>query len=82
MPRNSLTDAGSVSLQLRAGYTHKLHAKKPSDESELQFSVSAFNALNHVNFQSYNGVVGSPTFMQPITAADPRRIQLQAQYSF
>jgi len=35
-----------------------------------------------VNFETYNGVQGSPSFMQPTTAADPRRLQLQVSYTF
>ena len=82
VPRNSLNGGSFQDVQLRLGYTHKLHPKKKDDESAVAFSVSSFNTLNRANFETYDGVAGSPDFMQPTTAADPRRLQLQLGYSF
>jgi len=82
VPRNSLNGGNFQDLQLRVGYTRKLHPRWKDDESALAFSVSSFNTLNRVNFETYNGVQGSPSFMQPTTASDPRRLQLQISYSF
>ena len=82
VPRNSLNGGSFQDVQLRLGYTHKLHPGKKDDESALAFSASSFNTLNRVNFETYDGVQGSPDFMQPTTASDPRRIQLQVGYSF
>jgi len=82
VPRNSLNGGDFQDLQLRVGYTRKLHPRWKDDESALAFSVSSFNTLNRVNFETYNGVQGSPSFMQPTSASDPRRLQLQVSYSF
>jgi len=82
VPRNSLNGGDFQDLQLKVGYTYKLHPRVKDDESALAFSVSSFNTLNRVNFLTYNGVLGSPSFMQPNTASDPRRLQLQVSYTF
>jgi hypothetical protein len=82
VPRNSLNGGDFQDLQVRLGYTYKLHPKVKDNVSALAFSVSSFNTLNRVNFATYNGVLGSPSFEQPTSANDPRRLQLQVSYSF
>jgi len=82
VPRNSLNGGDFQDLQVRLGYTYKLHPRVQDDESALAFSVSSFNTLNRVNFETYNGVQGSPTYKQPTSAEDPRRLQLQVSYTF
>jgi hypothetical protein len=92
--RNSLNGGGNQDLQVRLGYTHKLRAFQrvavvpagaPPAEATPQtisFSISSFNTLNHPNFEDYIGVITSPAFMHPTTAAPPRRLQLSASYTF
>lgn len=82
VPRNSLNGGSFQDVQLRLGYTRKLHPGTKGDDSALAFSISSFNTLNRANFETYDGVQGSPDFRQPTTAADPRRLQLQVGYSF
>jgi len=80
--RNSLNGDSFQDLQLRLNYSRRLRPQVKDDQSTIQFSISSFNTLNRANFSSYNGVVTSPHFMRPTTAADPRRLQLSASYSF
>jgi len=82
VPRNSLNGGSFQDVQLRLGYTRKLHPGTKGDDSALAFSISSFNTLNRANFETYDGVQGSPDFRQPTTATDPRRLQLQVGYSF
>jgi hypothetical protein len=90
VPRNSLNGGDSQDLQLRLGYTHKFsplqHIKStdgtPDTPQSVAFSVSSFNTFNRVNFETYDGVQGSPDFMQPTSANSPRRLQLSAAYNF
>src|SRR5262245_1851597 len=48
----------------------------------LELYVQAFNLLNHVNVQNFSGVLTSPFFGQPTSAAPPRRIELGTRLSF
>ena len=48
----------------------------------LELYAQAYNALNHVNAMNFSGVVASPFFGQPTSAAPPRRIELGARLSF
>ena len=82
VPRNSLNGGDYQDLELRLGYTHKMHPENKDDPQQLAFSVSSFNTMNNPNFSSYDGVQGSPDFMQPTSAGNPRRTQLAASYSF
>jgi hypothetical protein len=82
VPRNSLNGGSFQDVQLRVNYTRKLRPRTKGDESTVAFSVSSFDTLNRVNFETFDGVLGSPDFKQPTTASDPRRLQLEAVYSF
>jgi hypothetical protein len=87
VPRNSLNAGDYQDLQVRLGYTLKLAplykaASEKDTPQTLAFSVSSFNTLNRVNFESYDGVVSSPEFMRPTSANAPRRLQLSASYTF
>jgi len=82
VPRNSLNGGTYQDVQLRLGYTYKIHKLKKDDPAAIAFSLSSFNTLNRVNFTNYVGVVTSPEFMQPTAASDPRRLQLSASYTF
>lgn len=78
--RNRLRGAAQFTLDTRVGRDFRLGMHK--DAPSLSISLSAFNVTNHPNFTSYEGVVTSPTFGQPITAAAPRQLQLNAVLSF
>ncbi len=82
VPRNSLNGGSYQDVQLRLGYTRKLHPAKKDAVEALSVSLSSFNTLNRVNYNSYIGVITSPQFMQPTAASDPRRLQLSAGYTF
>jgi Carboxypeptidase regulatory-like domain len=48
----------------------------------VELYAQAYNALNHFNALNFSGVVGSPFFGQPTSAAAPRRIELGARLQF
>ena len=82
VPRNSLNGGDYQNVQLKLGYTYKLHKLKKDDPAAVTLGLASFNTLNRVNFTNYVGVVSSPQFMQPTAASDPRRLQLSASYTF
>jgi len=57
------------------GYTQQVSAG-------VDLAWDAFNVLNHVNFEKYNGVLISPTFGQPHTAFPARQLQVSVRYHF
>jgi hypothetical protein len=48
----------------------------------IELYAQAYNALNHFNALNFSGVVGSPFFGQPTSAAAPRRVELGARLTF
>jgi Carboxypeptidase regulatory-like domain/TonB dependent receptor len=80
--RNSVNGGGYQDIQLRWSYTFKLHPHQKEPGPAISTSIASFNTLNRANFTTYNGVLGSSTFMQPISANSPRRLQLTLGYSF
>ncbi len=48
----------------------------------VEFYVSGQNLLNRANFTSYSFVETSPFFGQPTAAANPRKLQVGARFSF
>jgi hypothetical protein len=48
----------------------------------IELYAQAYNALNHFNALNFSGVVGSPFFGQPTSAAAPRRVELGARFNF
>jgi Carboxypeptidase regulatory-like domain len=82
VPRNSLQSSDFQNLELRWNYNHKLRPQLKDASPVLGFSVSSFNTLNRVNFDSFVGVQSSPLFMQPTQANSPRRLQLGASFTF
>jgi hypothetical protein len=48
----------------------------------IELYAQAFNLLNHMNALNFSGVMTSPFFGQPTSAAPPRRIELGARLSF
>ena len=80
VPRNSLETTGFASLDLRASRDLKLGAGK--DAREITFGFDAFNVLNHVNYGSFVGTLGSPLFGLPVSARAPRQLQFSARMKF
>jgi carboxypeptidase family protein len=54
----------------------------PNKRYGIEFFVQAYNLLNHVNAMSFSGVLTSPFFGQPTSAAPPRRVELGMRVSF
>jgi hypothetical protein len=48
----------------------------------LELYAQAYNALNRFNALAFSGVVASPFFEQPTSAAAPRRVELGARLTF
>jgi hypothetical protein len=48
----------------------------------MTFALDAFNVLNHVNYDTFVGTVGSPLFGQPVSALAPRQLQLSVRLKF
>jgi hypothetical protein len=78
--RNSLETAGFASLDLRGSRTLTLGGGKNGRALTLGFD--AFNVLNHVNYASYVGTVGSELFGQPVSARAPRQLQFSMRMKF
>jgi hypothetical protein len=48
----------------------------------VELYVQSYNLLNHMNALNFSGVMTSPFFGQPTSAAPPRRIELGARLTF
>jgi hypothetical protein len=48
----------------------------------LEVYISGQNLLNRVNFTAYSFVMTSPFFGQPVAAAQPRKLQVGARFTF
>ena len=81
VPRNSLDAAPSTALDLRVSREIKLRGGG-KDERAVIFGVDAFNVLNHVNYGTFVGTVGSPLFGQPVSARAARQLQFSARLKF
>lgn len=80
VPRNSLRMAPQFTLDIRCG--RKIALTTHEDGPTLSLSASAFNVANHPNYTSYQGVITSPDFGKPLTAAPPRQMQFNATFNF
>jgi hypothetical protein len=80
VPRNSLRMAPQATLDLRL--ERSISLGKGKDSPSLTLSASEFNVINHANFTSYQGVVTSSSFRQPLTAGPPRQFQFNATVNF
>jgi hypothetical protein len=78
--RNSLRGAAQFTLDGRLG--RDFHMGTHKGAPNLSLSLSAFNLTNHPNFTSYEGVITSPAFGKPVTAAAPRQMQFNAVLNF
>jgi len=54
----------------------------PAGRHRLVFTLSATNLANRTNFGGYSGVMTSPFFLQPTSAAAPRRLELGMSLRF
>ena len=55
------------------------------EDKAILFRIEAFNVFNHAQFfgpSSVNGVLGSSSFGQVVSAAPPRILQAAARFSF
>ena len=77
--RNTLQGSGSASVDARLSREIKF---RDSESKAMTIALDVFNALNRVNFGSYQGTVTSPFFGRPIGASAPRQLQLSAQMKF
>ena len=84
--RNTGRGPGTVQLDLRVTKVFSLQrisaGERRRSKRSLEFSVDAFNAINHTNVTSIIGVVSSPLFGKADAAGPARTIQLSAKYSF
>ena len=84
--RNTGRGPGTVQLDLRVTKVFSLQRISAGERRRsirsLEFSVDAFNAINHTNVTSIIGVVSSPLFGKANAAGPARTIQLSAKYSF
>ena len=58
------------------------HGQRSGKRYALELYAQAYNVLNHFNALNFSGVVGSPFFGQPTSAAAPRRVELGARLTF
>ena len=77
--RNTLQSAGSASIDARLSREIKFRNSK---SKSMTIALDVFNALNRVNFGSYQGTVTSPFFGRPIGASSPRQLQLSARLTY
>ena len=86
VPRNALKGMPLHRVDLRLTYDFKIYGS-----AKMSLIGEVFNVLNHENFGSYNGLVDSPTFGNPLaiysfsglgTAYVPRTGQLAFRLSF
>jgi hypothetical protein len=48
----------------------------------LEVYAQAFNVFNHTNPLAFSGVLSSPFYGRPVSAAAPRRVELGARVTF
>lgn len=71
--------AGFASLDVRVSREFK-HGK--ADGPALTVGLDAFNLTSRVNYASYIATIGSPLFLQPVSARAPRQLQLSSRVKF
>jgi hypothetical protein len=82
VPRNSLHGPGYADLDLRWSRDFFFVRAKKDRGPTATLALDAFNALNHVNYQSYVGVLSSPFFGEPVSALPTRRLQASVRFRF
>jgi hypothetical protein len=81
VPRNAMHGPAYVELDMNLGHDFPL-TRKGDKGPMLSLRVNSFNVLNHPNYLTYIGVVGSPFFGKPVSAEPPRRMQLNLEFKF
>ena len=80
------TGLGPGLLQLDMRLTKLFAVWRPTNRERssrnLDFSIDAFNVLNHANYPNFVGVMTSPYFGRPNTALPARTIQTSLGYRF
>lgn len=70
---------------LRAGEGNPLAGGLPGDLSQrygVELYAQVFNALNRLNPVAFSGVMSSPFFGRPVSAAPPRRVEIGGRLTF
>lgn len=81
VPRNSMHGPSFIEFDLNAGHDFPL-TKEGKKGPTASLTVNSFNVLNHPNYTTYIGVVGSPFFDRAVEAQPPRRMQLNLELKF
>ena len=78
--RNAGRGPGYFNIDLRLSRRYRLvkHEHPPT----VEWAIDAFNALNHVNYDNYIGVMTSPFFGRANSSKPSRQLQLSARFSF
>jgi hypothetical protein len=84
-PRNAGLGPGYAQLDLRL--TKRFRTARPmryaaSKPAKLDFTIDAFNVLNHANYREMVGVLSSPLFARPVEAWKARKVQFGMAYGF
>lgn len=88
--RNTARGRGFWNTDLRAGWIRPLPGRPVTRERaagggagrEAEVFIAARNVLNQPQFGVFNGVLTSPLFGQPVSARNPRRIEMGLQLRF
>jgi TonB dependent receptor/Carboxypeptidase regulatory-like domain len=83
--RNAAEGPGYTQLDLRL--TKRFRTARPlrypaSKPAKLEFTIDAFNVLNHANYREMVGVLSSPLFGRPVEAWKARKVQFGVAYGF
>jgi hypothetical protein len=80
--RNSVQGPGYADLDVRWSHDFYLLKAKKDKGPVATLGVDAFDALNHVNYKSYTGVLTSPFFGKAVTALADRKLQVSFRFRF
>ena len=80
-PRNVMHGPSFLGLDVNLSHDFPL-TKDGAKGPLLSLGLNSFNVLNHPNYTTYVGVVGSPFFGHAVEAESPRRMQLQVEFRF
>ena len=84
--RGRAANASSVSAGWRGDNADPLGGMPGVDGQNKRYTVElyaqSYNTLNRVNALNVSGVVGSPFFGQPTSAAPPRRVEVGTRFTF
>jgi hypothetical protein len=81
VPRNTTHGPSFIWLDVNLSHDFPL-TRDGAKGPVLSVEVNSFNMLNHPNYTTFVGVVGSPFFGHAVGAESPRRMQLQVEVRF